>query len=59
MAHQDCRVFFIEKQGILDLLHSDPVVARKILWALCRTLSLRLRETSDRIVALFAITRPF
>jgi CRP-like cAMP-binding protein len=59
VAQQDCRVLFIEKQALLDLLHGDPVIATKILWALCRTLSLRLRETSDRIVALFAVTRSF
>ena len=60
IAHQECRVLFVEKQAFLNLLHEDPVIARKILWALCRTLSLRLRETTDRIVALFAIiTRPF
>jgi CRP-like cAMP-binding protein len=59
VAHQDCRVLFIEKQAFLDLLRNDPTIGTKILWALCRTLSLRLRETSDRIVALFAVARPF
>ena len=59
IAHQECRVLFIEKQAFLNLLQSDPVIARKILWAFCRTLSVRLRETTDRIVALFAIARPF
>lgn len=60
IAHQDCRVLFIEKQAFLALLNAEPVIARKVLWALCRTLSLRLRETTDRIVALFAIiARPF
>lgn len=59
VAHQDSRVLFIEKQSFLDLLQADPVLGRKILWAFCRSLSHRLRETSDRIVALFAIARPF
>ena len=59
IAHQECRVLFIEKQAFLDLLHGDPVIGRKILWSFCRTLSVRLRETTDRIVALFALARPF
>jgi len=59
IAHQECRVLFIEKQAFLDLLRHEPVIGRKILWAFCRTLSVRLRETTDRIVALFALARPF
>ncbi|MFI5341508.1 MAG: Crp/Fnr family transcriptional regulator [Candidatus Methylomirabilales bacterium] len=59
IAHQECRVLFIEKQAFLDLLRGEPVIGRKILWAFCRTLSVRLRETTDRIVALFALARPF
>ena len=59
IAHQQCRVLFIEKQAFLEVLRSDPVIGRKILWAFCRTLSVRLRETTDRIVALFALARPF
>jgi len=59
IAHQECRVLSLEKQPFLDLLHSDSVIASKILWAFCRTLSSRLRETTDRIVAFFALARPF
>jgi CRP-like cAMP-binding protein len=59
IAHEDCRVLVVEKKDFLDLLRNDPVIARKILWSFCRTLSVRLRETTDRIVALFALARPF
>ena len=59
VAHENCRVLCIEKHAFFDLLRSDPVIGRKILWAFCRTLSVRLRETTDRIVALFALARPF
>lgn len=59
VAHKDCRVLFIEKEAILGLLQGDAVIARKILWSLCRTLSLRLREASDRIVSLSSFIRPF
>jgi CRP/FNR family transcriptional regulator, cyclic AMP receptor protein len=58
IAHTDCRVLFFDKHVLLDLLHEDPVIARKILWAFCRTLSMRLRETTDRIVTLFTLARP-
>jgi CRP/FNR family transcriptional regulator, cyclic AMP receptor protein len=58
IAHTDCRVLFFDKHVLLDLLHADPVIARKILWAFCRTLSMRLRETTDRIVTLFTLARP-
>ena len=59
IAHEDCRVLIVEKQDFLNLLSNDPLIARKILWSFCRTLSVRLRETTDRIVALFALARPF
>jgi len=57
IAHEDCRVLFIDKQAFLSFVRNDPVLARKILWAFCRTLSIRLRQTNDRIVALFAVPR--
>jgi CRP-like cAMP-binding protein len=56
-AHEDCRVLFIDKQAFLDFVRDDSVLARKILWAFCRTLSIRLRQTNDRIVALFGVPR--
>jgi CRP-like cAMP-binding protein len=58
IAQQECRVLFLEKQALLGLLHADPVIASKVLWGFCRTLSIRLRETTDRIVTFFALTRP-
>ena len=58
IAQTDCRVLFFDKNVLLDLLQEDPVIARKILWAFCRTLSMRLRETTDRIVSLFTLARP-
>jgi len=59
IASQESRILFIDKQALLRFLEDDPVIARKILWAFCRALSLRLREASDRIVALSSFTRPF
>lgn len=57
IAHEECMVLFVEREAALDLFREAPVVGRKILWALCRSLSLRLREASDRIVALSSLTR--
>ncbi len=59
VASQDCKVLFIDKQDFIAVIQADPIIGRKILWAFCRTLSLRLRETTDRIVALSSFTRPF
>ncbi len=59
VANQDCKVLFLDKQPFIQMIQEDPVIGCKILWAFCRTLSLRLRETTDRIVALSAIARPF
>ena len=59
IAHQECRVLFLEKRAFLAFLHGDSAIAAKILWAFCRTLSIRLRETTDRIVTFFALARPY
>ncbi len=58
IANQDCRILFLDKDALIDLLEHDHAIATKILWAFCRLLSLRLRETSDRIVALSSFSRP-
>ncbi|OGB95150.1 MAG: hypothetical protein A2Z31_00545 [candidate division NC10 bacterium RBG_16_65_8] len=57
IAHEDCMLLFLEREAVLDLFREVPVVGRKVLWALCRSLSLRLREASDRIIALSALAR--
>jgi CRP-like cAMP-binding protein len=57
IVHEDCMLLFLEREAILDLFREVPVVGRKILWAFCRSLSLRLREASDRIVALSSSAR--
>jgi len=57
IAHEDCMLLFLEREALLDLFREVPVVGRKILWAFAQSLSLRLREASDRIVALSSLTR--
>lgn len=58
VAQQPSLVLFIERRPLLELFRTEPLIGQKVLWAFCRTLSLRLRETNDRIVALSAMTRP-
>jgi CRP-like cAMP-binding protein len=58
VAQQDSTVLFMDRTAFLSLVDSNPVIGSKILWAFCRTLSLRLREASDRIVTLSSFTRP-
>jgi len=59
VAHEDCRVFILRKADFLDLTYSDPALGCKVLWALCRTFSRRLRETTERFSTLFTISRAF
>jgi CRP/FNR family transcriptional regulator len=58
IAHEECVVLFLERDAVLDLFREVPVVGRKILWAFCRSLSLRLREADDRIAVLSSFGRP-
>ncbi len=57
IAEDDCAVLFFGRDELLDLFHDEPVIGRKILSAFCRNLSLRLRQASDRIVALSSLQR--
>jgi len=59
IAYTDCRLLAIGKIGFWDLLSSDRELAYQVLRDFCRVLSLRLRETSDRLVTVFSITRAF
>ena len=56
-AREASRLFLLKKADFLDLTYSDPALGCKVLWALCRTFSRRLRETTERINALFAVSR--
>ncbi len=56
-AREASRLFVLKKADFLDLTYSDPALGCKLLWALCRTFSRRLRETTDRINALFGVSR--
>lgn len=57
ITQDDCTILFLGRDALLDVFHEEPVVGRKILAAFCRSLSLRLRQASDRIVALSSLQR--
>ena len=56
IAHSECRLLVIRKSAFLDLL-KDEALACQLLLVFCKTLSYRLRGTTDRIVTLFAFAR--
>ena len=56
IAHTKCRLLVIRKRAFLDLL-KDEALASQLLLVFCRTLSHRLRGTTDRIITLFAFAR--
>ncbi len=57
VTENDSVILFLGRDALLDLFREEPVVGRKILAAFCRNLSLRLRQASDRIVALSSLQR--
>ncbi len=52
LAHENCSLFVVQKEDLEDLLFVDRELAYTFLWKLVRTLSSRLRETTDRMMFL-------
>ena len=59
IAHDDAKLLEIKNQSLKEHLDARPEVALRFLWAFCRTLSQRVRETNAKFSALFAISRVF
>src|SRR5262245_17149275 len=59
IAHTPCEVLSIPHREVMALMAHRPELAAKFLWAFAQTLAARLRETDQRMVSLFAITRDF
>lgn len=57
IAHTPCTLWVIERAKLDQLMFTDKDLAYVLLWTFVRTLSERLRETSDKIKAFFAISR--
>lgn len=49
-------VLVIDKEDFEKLLHQNHDIATKLLWTFVRTLSVRLRETNEKIKGFFAMT---
>jgi len=59
VADRRATLLVIGKAAFAALLEGHPELAPKVLWALCRSLSGRLRETNEKISSLFQATRTF
>jgi CRP-like cAMP-binding protein len=55
-AHTACTLAEVKRQELEELLFVDRELAHDILWAFCRTLAARLRDTNDKIKAFFALS---
>ena len=59
IAHSDCEIFSVPHDEVEHLMVSRPELSAKLLWALARTLTTRLRETNQKLAGLFAISQGF
>jgi CRP-like cAMP-binding protein len=57
IAHTECEILSIPHGEVADLM-GRPELANKFLWAFARTLARRLRDSNQRVVSLFALSRP-
>jgi len=52
IAHESSRLLMLPKDDLRDLMFVDRELAYELLWRFVRTLSLRLRESNDRLLML-------
>jgi CRP-like cAMP-binding protein len=57
MAHEDCILHVISVEDFQTLLSTDRDLALALLWSFTKTLSRRLRETNDKVTAMFAMAQ--
>ncbi len=57
IAHSGCELLVFSRRRLDELMFTDKDLAYVLLWAFVHTLSSRLRETSDKLKAFFAISR--
>jgi CRP/FNR family cyclic AMP-dependent transcriptional regulator len=57
IAHIPCKLVMIRRDKLDQLLFTDKDLAYVLLWTFVRTLTVRLRETNEKIKAFFAMTR--
>lgn len=60
IAHEGpVSLLILHKEAFQRALSEDAELARRLLWVLVRTLSGRLRETDERLKAIFALAKSF
>ncbi len=58
VAHTDCSLLAIRRDDLDRLMLLDKYLAYSLLWTFVRTLSSRLRETTDKLRSFFALAGP-
>ena len=58
VAHTGCSLLAIRREDLDRLMFLDKDLAYALLWAFVRTLSSRLRETSEKLRSFFAFAGP-
>lgn len=59
IANMDSTCLVIKKADLDRLINENKDLGNKILWAFCKTLSSRLRETNEKISSFLAMTAGF
>jgi CRP-like cAMP-binding protein len=59
LAHIGCTLGVLKRNDFDQLMFMDKEIAYSVLWTFVRTLSVRLRETNDKIKGFFALTARF
>ena len=57
LAHTSCTLWAFSRERLDELLFTDKDLAYVLLWSFVRTLSVRLRETNDKLQTFFAASR--
>jgi CRP/FNR family transcriptional regulator, cyclic AMP receptor protein len=58
VAHTPCALLAIRREDLDRIMFLDKDLAYAVLWAFVRTLSSRLRETSEKLRSFFAFAGP-
>jgi CRP/FNR family cyclic AMP-dependent transcriptional regulator len=59
IAHIPCTLWVIQKHDLEEIMFLNKDLAYELLWEFVRTLSVRLRETNDKIKVFFALSSRF
>ena len=59
IVHTSGRLWVMKKEDLEELMFIHKDLAYELLWTFVRTLSIRLRETNDKIKAFFALSSRF